>query len=78
MRYTFFDTKRNTLYINSNLMLPNTKGMSFKEHCKEYDKAFALPYPERLEKFCPDTIRPLVEEEIANHPGCKISEFDDL
>lgn len=78
MRYTFFDTKRNTLYINTDVILPNTKGMSFKEHAKKYKEAFAKSYEERLQDYCPQNIRVLVQTELDKHPGCKISEFSDL
>ncbi len=78
MRYTFFDTKRDTLYINSNLILPDTKGMKFRDHCKKYDEAFAKSYEERLQEYCPQDIRVQIQEELDKHPGCKISEFDDL
>lgn len=78
MRYTFFNTKTNTLYINTKLMIPNTKGMSFRDHCKRFDETFALSYSERLKKFCPKDIRVQIQKELDKHPGCKIGEFDDI
>ena len=74
-RYAIFDNKRNTLYINSDLMLPKKKGGWTKEWSKEVSEAFKLTYQERLEKYCPEDIREQVQKEIKAHKGCKISEF---
>lgn len=74
-KYTMFDEKKNTLYINSDLLLPNTTGMDFKTRHKEYDKAFKMDYMTRLEKFCPENVKPIVKAEIEKHKGCKFSEY---
>ena len=74
-RYTMYSRKDNTVYINSDVILPDTKGMSFREHCKAYDEAFKMDYRKRLQEFCPDNIRKEIEADLDSHPGCKISEF---
>lgn len=72
MKLTTFDEKKNTLYINSDAILPDTTGMNFLEHCKKYDEWFAKSYKERIEL---SPYKELIEEELAKHPDCKISEF---
>ena len=74
-RYAIFDNKRNTLYINSNLMLPKQKGGWSREWSTAVKEAFKLSYKERLEKYCPEDIREQIRQEIKAHKGCKISEF---
>ena len=75
MKYTFFDTKSNTLYIRGEVLFPDTKGMSFKEHCKRYDEAFKMPYEKRVELFAPIEAKQEIAEQLKTHSGCKISEF---
>lgn len=76
-RYTMYSSKDNTVYINSDVILPDTKGMSFREHCKAYKDAFKMSYEKRLETFCSKNIREEIQAEIDSHPGCLISEFCD-
>lgn len=75
-RYTEFDEKRNTLYILSDCILPNTLGMTAVARHKAYDEAFKMSYPERLEKFCKNPeVKKVIQEDIAAHEGCHLSEF---
>lgn len=75
MGYTNFSTKDNTLYILSDQLLPNTKGMSFRDHCKAYDEAFKLDMLKRLELYGNEACKKEVAEQLKLHEGCKISEF---
>ena len=75
MKYTFFDTKNNILYINSNQLLPCTKGMSFKEYHKAYDKAFTMSYKERINQFACNEAKEEIKKELKAHKDCKISEY---
>ena len=74
-RYGFYSSKDNTVYILSRCMLPDTNGLSWKEHCAAYEKAFAMPYPERIRKYAPEWIAKEIESFIAEHDGAKISEY---
>lgn len=78
-KYSWYSEKYNTLYILSKLILPNTKGMDFKSHCKAYEEAFKMPYEKRIEKFCPKDIKPALMKEIKDckkqHKDCKLSEY---
>lgn len=76
-KYTMYSKKENALYINSDVILPDTKGMPFREHCKAYKDAFNMSYEKRLEAFCPENIRKEIQAEIDSHPGCVLSEFCD-
>ena len=71
MRNTIFDEKRNVLCIRTELIMPKICNR------EEHRRVFALSYKERLEQFCPKEIRAEIENEIAAHPGCKLSEFTD-
>ena len=74
-QYTKYSPETNTLYINSNVILPNTVGMSWRERCKAIDAAFNMEYDERIKEFCPAAIKDAILAEIAAHPGCTISEY---
>ena len=75
-RYTEFDEKRNTLYILSDYLLPNTLGMTVVARRRAYDEAFKMSYPERLEKFCKNPeVKKAIQTDIEAHKGCKLSEF---
>lgn len=75
MRYTSFSEKDNCLYINSNQLLPDTSGMTFKESYKACKEAFKKTYEERLKMYANNECRKEVEEELKKHKGCEISEF---
>lgn len=74
-KYTMYSKKENVLYILSDVILPNTKGMALKERIKANNDAFRMSYEKRLEVFCPENIRKEIQVEINNHPGCVLSEF---
>lgn len=74
----YFDKKSNTLYINSDIILPNTKGMSFREHCKAFDEAFKLSYEERIEKFATKEQKEKIRKALEEHKGCNISEYSNV
>lgn len=74
-KQAYYNEKNDTFYINSDLMLPNTIGMSFKEHKKAFMDAFKLSYEDRLKKFCPAETRKLIQQELKKHKGCEVSEF---
>ena len=46
-KYTMYSKKENALYINSDVILPDTKGMPFREHCKAYKDAFNMSYEKK-------------------------------
>ena len=76
MKYTKWSEKDNTLYIYSDHLLPDTTGMSWKEHSRAYKEAFAMSYQDRLEKFCKNPeVKKEIKAEIEAHKDCKLSEF---
>lgn len=77
MRLTLWSEKENTLYINTNAIMPDTSRMNFREHCKAYDEAFAMTYIERIYKFAKGDNKRMILEEVEKHKGCKFSEFID-
>ncbi len=70
-----YDEKTNTLYINSDIIMCDTEGMTFKERSKAMMAHFKLSMEERinLSKY-----KLQILDEIAKHPGCKLSEFTNL
>ena len=75
MKYTKFDEKRNTLYINSFAILPNVRGLGYKEHGEALGKAFTMSYIERIEAYASEEAKAEILAEMKKHEGCKISEF---
>ena len=69
MKNTIWGEKENTLYIRTAIIMPKNCSR------EEYNKAFDLSYPERIKRYCQEDVRAEIENEIKNHPGCKISEF---
>ena len=78
MKITMWDEKNNTLYIASSVILPNTKGMTLKQHRDEYHKAFEMSYKERIIQFANEEQQKIIYEEMGKHEGCKISEFSTM
>jgi hypothetical protein len=70
-----YSKKENVLYILSDVISPNTKGMALKERIEVNKNACRMSYEKRLEMFCSDNIRKEIQVEINNHPGCILSEF---
>lgn len=75
MKYTQFDKRLNTLYINSNVILPNVRGLGYKEHGEMLGKAFTMSYIERIEAYASEEAKAEIYKEMKKHEGCKISEF---
>ena len=75
MQLTWYDKKRNTLYINTDAIMCDTTGMSFRERAKAMDEHFKLSYEERIEQ---SKYRDDIKQEIAMHPDCKLSEFSSM
>lgn len=73
--FTTFDEKRNTLYIATDEMLPDTKGMSVQDRRKAYDAAYAMDYAKRLELYGCEACKKEVAEQMEAHKGCKLNEF---
>ncbi len=78
MQATFYDKRTNTVYINTDLILPNTLGMPFNAACKKRKEAFNLTYEERIDKFAPERYKQEILDAIAAHEGCTVSEFSNL
>lgn len=78
MVLTRYDEKTKTLFINSEVILPNTDGMKFKEQFRLKMEAFKKSYTERLSDYATEEQRKKIYEEINEHPGCGISEFTDI
>lgn len=82
-KYTMFDEERNTLYINSDVILPKrvaTPNMDIKEFTRkvaERMEAFKLSYEERIEQFASPEAKEIIKESLAKHSGCKISEYSN-
>lgn len=70
-----YDEKTNTLYINTDIIMCDTKGMTFRERCKAMTAHFKLSMEERinLSKYKFEIL-----DEIAKHKDCKLSEFSNL
>lgn len=75
MRFTKYDEKTNTLYINSMAIMPNTRGLSFKEHHAAMKKAFSMSYTERIDAYAGNDAKIEILSELEKHAGCKISEY---
>ena len=72
---TYFDSKCNTLYILTDAIMPDTRGMTYRQRYQAIEDAFDLPMSQRIEMFASDKNRRIRESEIAAHPGCKLSEY---
>ena len=70
-----YDKKRNTVFIKSDIISPDVRRLSWREAFKEQDRAQAMSYHERLNKWAAKEQRIEVEKLIAEHDGCLISEF---
>lgn len=75
MKLTEYDERTNTLYILTDAIMCDTKGLTFKEHCAAMNKHFKLSYEERIEQ---SKYKDQIKAEIAKHPNCKISEYSCL
>ena len=81
MRICFFDTKDNTLYVNSNILIDNTylNTLSTKKEKMNYlTNEFKKTYEERINNICNLRYRDYILNELLDHPNCKISEFTDM
>lgn len=72
---TRFDSKRNTLYILTDAIMPDTRGMTYRQRNQAITDAFDLPMSQRIEFFASDENKRIIEAAIAAHPGCKLSEY---
>lgn len=75
MEMFMYDKKRNTLYINTDIIMCNTAGMTPKERFKAMKAHFDLSMNERinLSKYKNEILK-----EIAKYPNCELSEFTNL
>ena len=76
--FTAYDSETDTLYILGKQILPNTLGMTFSQHFKAYDEAWAMSYEERVEKFATPTAKKIIKEQIAKHKGCNFGMVDRI
>lgn len=74
-KYTWYDSKNDILYIEAHQLMPNTRGMSFREHCKALDAAFAMPYEDRIEAYASALAKEVIYDQLRKHKGCRISEY---
>ena len=77
-KWAYYDAKQDAVFINGDAILPNTSGMSWKQHCAAYDEAFAMSYEERIEKFANPIQKEDILQILSEHEGCKISEFTNV
>lgn len=85
MRISFFDDDANTLYINSDALIPKsirdplrllTPGtLEWKSANREFKKYCRKSYEYQIE-MCDYTNE--IKSELDKHPGCIISEFIDV
>lgn len=75
MKITEFDEKRNTLYILTDVIMCDTKGLSMKEKSKAIQDYFNLSYEERINR---SQYKDEILKEIKKHPNCQISEYSYL
>lgn len=73
--YTMYDEKTNTLYILTDELLPEVKGMSVQDRRRAYDAAYAMDYAKRLELYGCDACKKEVSEQMEAHKGCRLNEF---
>ena len=71
----WYSWKTNTLFINSNAILPDTTGMTMKERVRANKAAFALSYEERIERYATEQQKLEIRKALEEHPNCNISEF---
>ena len=74
-KWWWYDPNRNVLYINSEAILPDTTGMSWKEHSKAIKGAFKMSYQERIEAFANEEQKKAILEAIATYPEATLSEY---
>lgn len=71
MENYYYDSKNNTFYIRTEIIIPKQKPIDFK-------KVFSMSYEERLKKFCSEKLRTEIKTELNKYLGCKISEFTSI
>lgn len=77
-RITRWNASNNTLYVSTDAIMPDTSGMSFKEHCTVRDQAFKLPVLERAKRYAKDSDMREIMDQLNKHKGCKVSEYMNL
>lgn len=70
-----YDSKNNILYINTEIIMCDTTGLTFKERTQAIMNYFKLSYEERINL---SAYKEEILKEMAKHPHCKISEFSTL
>lgn len=75
MDFFDYDSKNNVLYINTDIILCDTKGMTPRERAKAIYKHLSLSYEERINQ---SKYKDVILKEIEKHPNCKISEFSNI
>lgn len=75
MNVTIFNEKENTLYILTDAIMCDTKGMTKQEARKARNEHFKLSYEWRIEL---SKYKEQIKAEIAKHPNCEISEYIEL
>ena len=77
-KYAWYDEKKNVVYINSKCLLPDTSGMTFRDHCRACDKAYKLSILERLELYSTPGQKEDITKFLADHEGCQLSEYSTI
>ena len=75
MQKFMYDAKRNTLYINTDLIMCDLNGLTVKEKSIAIRKHFALSIEERIKQ---SKYKNEILNEIAKYKDCEISEFSTL
>ena len=78
MRLFNFDEKRNILYINTDVLLGDMSGMTYKEKKQYITNNFKMSYKERINNIKNVRYRDAILTELLKHKDCEISEFCDL
>ena len=65
----YYSEKNNTLYINTDILVPKNPNR------QAFEKAFQMTIRERLEEYTPKEVKKAILEEIAEHKDCNLSEF---
>jgi len=71
----YYSEKDNTVMIRTDIMMPNTNGMSWNEHCKAINEAFNMTILDRIAKFTPPQYMDDIIDLINKHADAKIGEF---
>lgn len=76
MASAIFNTRRNTVFINTDIIKPQgLEKLGWRDRFRIEDEVHAMSYEERLKRYATPEQRKEVEELINQHQGCQVSEY---